>query len=63
MSIIRRVYETIFITNGMIIKGENGINREDKIPIATSLITNPTWTNLGREHGLRGETPGINHLS
>jgi len=57
------VHGIIFITNGMITEGENGINREEKIPFATSSTTNPTWTNLGLETGLRGETPGINHLS
>ena len=45
MSIIRMVHETIFIVKGTMTEGENGINREEKIPIATSSTTNPT--NLG----------------
>jgi hypothetical protein len=57
------VREIIFITNGVITDGENGTDREEKIPIAISSTTNPTWTNLGLETGLRGETPGINYLS
>jgi hypothetical protein len=57
------VHEIIFITNGMMTEGENGINMEEKIPIATSSNTNPSWTNLRLEPGLRGEMPGIRHLS
>lgn len=39
------------------------INRRKASPSDTLSITNPTWTNLNADPGLRGERPETNHLS
>jgi hypothetical protein len=44
----------------MILTGENRSTRGKTCP---SAITNPTWTDLGLNPGLRGEKPATNRLS
>jgi hypothetical protein len=42
---------------------ENRSNRGKTCPSATLSTTNPTWTDLGSNPGLRGERPATNRLS
>jgi hypothetical protein len=48
---------------GMILTGENRRTRRKTCPSATLSTTNPTWTDLGANPGLRGEGPVTNDLS
>jgi hypothetical protein len=43
--------------------GENRSPRRKTCPSAILSTTNPTWTDLGSNPGLRGERPATNHLS
>jgi hypothetical protein len=42
---------------------ENRSTREKTCPIATLSTTNPTWTDLGTNPGLRGMRPATDGLS
>jgi hypothetical protein len=43
--------------------GDNRSTRGETCPSATLCTTNPTWTDLESNPGLRGERPATNHLS
>jgi hypothetical protein len=43
--------------------GENRSTRGKTCPSATLSTTNPTWTDLGSNPGLRGRRPAANHMS
>jgi hypothetical protein len=47
----------------MKLTGENRSTREKTCPSATLSTTNPTWTDLRSNPGLRGEKPATNRLS
>jgi hypothetical protein len=48
---------------GMKLAGENRSTRRKTCPSATLSTTNPTWTDLGSEPGLRGGRQAANRLS
>jgi hypothetical protein len=48
---------------GMILSGGNRRTRRKNYPSATLSTTNPTWTDLGANPGLRGERPVTSRLS
>jgi hypothetical protein len=47
----------------MKLTGENRRTREKTCPSATLSTTNPAWTDLGSNPGLRGGRPAANRLS
>jgi hypothetical protein len=47
----------------IILTGENRRTWTESCPSVTLSITNPTWTNMDANPGLRGEKPAINRLS
>jgi hypothetical protein len=47
----------------MKLTGENRRTRGQTCPSATFSTTNPTWTDLGSNPGLRGGRPAANRLS
>jgi hypothetical protein len=47
----------------MLLTGENRRTPGKACPSATLFTTNPTWTALGANPGLRGEKPSTNRLN
>jgi hypothetical protein len=63
LSIPQKKNEWIWSNREMILAGENRRTRRNTCPSATSVTTNPTWTELGANPGLRVEKPATNCLS
>jgi hypothetical protein len=63
LSISQNAHEWIWGSGGMIFTWENRMTRRKTCPIATLPTTNTTWTNLGKNSGLRGEKPASSCLS
>jgi hypothetical protein len=63
LSVPQMKHDWIWSSGGIILTGENRRTPKETCPSDTLPTTNPTWTALGANPGLRGEKPAANRLS
>jgi hypothetical protein len=59
LSIPQMIHEWLWSSSGMILTGENRRTRRKTWSSASLSATNPKWTALGANPGLRGENPEL----